>query len=122
MRIQKKTPVVKWAERAAASWQPPPVGSLKINVDATTFRELGSGLGVVIRDHEVSVCRAACLQTKSKWNAEIAEAKAIILGLQIAIQCNVENVIIESDCLHVINRVKSREVDGSYLGVILREI
>ncbi|XP_021773509.1 uncharacterized protein LOC110737457 [Chenopodium quinoa] len=71
-----------------------PVGSLKINVDAAIFGELGSGLGVIIL---------------------FVTMKAIVLGLQIAIQCDVENVIIESDCLHVINKLKSREVDGSYL-------
>lgn len=51
-------------ERVVAVWCPPLYGTLKINVDAAVSDGMGVGLGVVIRDHDGMVVRAASSQVK----------------------------------------------------------
>lgn len=65
-------------QRGGVVWKPPDVGVLKINVDGAIFKEVGVGLGVVIRDHEGSVMRAACKQVSQLWDVDVTEAKVIL--------------------------------------------
>ncbi|KNA03763.1 hypothetical protein SOVF_206000, partial [Spinacia oleracea] len=109
-------------QRAQAKWELPPVGWLKVNTDAAIFGDLGCGLGVVISDYEGSARRVACSQVRHSWSVEITEAKAIVLGLQVANQCHERNIIVECDNSLIIKKLKENKVDGSYLGVILREV
>ncbi|KAL2927837.1 Arginine--tRNA ligase [Bienertia sinuspersici] len=62
----------------------------------------------------------ACGQIQQQRDAPIVEAKAIILGLRLALQCQRLNAIVESDCLHVV-KLLNGSLTGSYLGVIVRE-
>lgn len=71
--------------RDDAKWKPLGVNYLKINVDGETFKEVGVGMGVVIRDHEGNVVRVACQQVQHKWEANVTKAKSIILGLKMAL-------------------------------------
>lgn len=93
---------------AMCSWQAHPLGVLKINADGATFDKQGVGLGVIIRDHRGEVISAACSHLKTILAANITEAKAIILGLKLAMQCNARSVIVESDSLQVINMINNR--------------
>ena len=66
-------------------WKPPDNGTVCINVDATFSEDSGKATaGIVIRNHTGSVCLAACNPLSNCDDAEEAEAKAILLGMQIA--------------------------------------
>ncbi|XP_074303828.1 uncharacterized protein LOC141638324 [Silene latifolia] len=104
------------------NWKAPPIGSWKVNVDAAMFEGVGSGMGVVIRDHEGSVVRAAVQHVRQKWNVDVIEAKAAALGLSLAYQMGVQSVILESDSLQIISILKSGKVPLSYLGNVITEI
>ncbi|XP_074290167.1 uncharacterized protein LOC141616904 [Silene latifolia] len=67
-------------------WKPPQRGFWKINVDAAIMGEMGSGMGMVIRDFEGKVERAGVVQVYEKWTPEITEAKASEFGLRTARQ------------------------------------
>lgn len=108
--------------RSMARWKSPGAGILKINTDGAVFNDAGVGMGVMIRDEWGNVVRAACAQVQQQWDASVVEAKAIVLGLKLAIQCNSKMVAVESDCLQVIKLVKGEKEDGSYLGMICKEI
>lgn len=112
--------MVKEAQMAA-SWCPPLKSMAKVNADAALFGELGVGVGMgtVLRDHEGVVLWAAASQLKCMWDVDIVEAKAILLGLKMALQSGVRSIVMESDNLKIINKLKAKEKDGSYLGIIL---
>ncbi|XP_074265059.1 uncharacterized protein LOC141587475 [Silene latifolia] len=109
-------------ETHSTTWIAPPEGWWKINVDAATFDEQGCGMGVVIRDHNGEVGRAAVKQVRTQWSVEIIEAKAALLGVNMAIQMGVTKVIIESDCLQLVNALKKNEVQSNYFGNVVSEV
>ncbi|XP_021852350.2 uncharacterized protein [Spinacia oleracea] len=109
-------------QRENTSWCPPTEGTVKINVDAAIYGDDGASLGVVIRNHTGGVIRVGVRLVRSKWNVVIAEAKAMVFGLQLASQCNSSSIINESDCLEVIKKMKERDLGCSQLGMILREV
>jgi len=89
--------------RALSTWQPPPVGTYKINCDAACFVEGGCGLGAVIRDHMGNILMGAVHRLSTSFTPEISEAMAMRLGLQVALQAGLPKVIVESDCVNVVH-------------------
>ncbi|XP_074287635.1 uncharacterized protein LOC141612782 [Silene latifolia] len=83
---------------------------------------MGCGLGVIIRDHDGHVERAGVQQTRERWEAEIAEAKAMEFGLQMALQMGIVSIVAESDCKTLVNMLKSGTMPSSYLSNIGRSI
>lgn len=55
------------------------------------------------------------------WEACIVEAKAVVLGLKMALQCGAKSICVESDCLQVVQMLNTNKWDGSYLGIVVRE-
>ncbi|XP_056688616.1 uncharacterized protein [Spinacia oleracea] len=108
--------------REEAVWEPPKSGIMKVNVDGALFKDTGVGLGVVIRDENGRVVRAACLQTKQRWDVPVVEAKAIALGIKLAAQSNATMVEVECDNMQVVSLINGARKDGSQLGIIVREI
>lgn len=49
------------------------------------------------------------------WAVDIVEAKAIVLGLKMALKSGVRSIVVESDNLKIINKLKAKDKDGSYL-------
>ncbi|XP_056691679.1 uncharacterized protein [Spinacia oleracea] len=79
-------------------------------------------MGVVIRNSDGEVLRVGCQQAKQALEPSIVEAKAIVFGLQMAVQMYAKLIVLEGDCLKVISKCKNKELDGTYLGVMIREI
>ncbi|KAL3631091.1 hypothetical protein CASFOL_024075 [Castilleja foliolosa] len=81
-------------------WTPPTDGWLKLNVDAT-FDEGSAFSALVLRNHNGSILKAAsfnhlCLEPV------VAESLALFDACHFLMDLNMENVIIESDCLNAI--------------------
>ncbi|XP_024163871.1 uncharacterized protein LOC112170807 [Rosa chinensis] len=76
-------------------WKPPPPLYAKINCDVAWTPPSRGGLGVVIRDHNADLI---CGSSKALVcrSVEIAEAKAILLGVNLAIDHNLKKVMVES--------------------------
>ena len=95
-------------------WVKPPVDFVKLNVDAAFDIDSGTGgTGAIIRDHTgfyVSGGRWSLLHVD---DATTAVAHALRNGLLIAGQMGCNRVIVESDCLEVIQIMQSR---GNSLG------
>ncbi|PON85596.1 Ribonuclease H-like domain containing protein [Trema orientale] len=82
-------------------WEPPPSPWIKINVDAAVRTTEAAGTAVV-RDH---LGRILAMKTELFHNPEpvIAEANAMLLGLQLARDNHWSSVVIESECLTLVN-------------------
>ncbi|XP_048501337.1 uncharacterized protein LOC125497714 [Beta vulgaris subsp. vulgaris] len=109
-------------EPSARYWRPPPASSFKINVDAYLAVAGWVGLGVIARDHVDVVWFAASRRVRAFWSPEIAEAKAIEMGVRLGQRFGLENVVVESDCQTVINRLRKTSFFHSDLDNILSSI
>lgn len=90
-------------------WQSPLIGWLKINVDvAVDVQKQVVGLEVVIRDEKDKCIAAVVNTTKYFGNVAMAEAAAIKWGMQVALRAGLASVLLESDCLEVVELVNNR--------------
>ncbi|XP_021753633.1 uncharacterized protein LOC110719026 [Chenopodium quinoa] len=103
-------------------WSKPAVGFLKVNVDNGFVGELACGLGAVVRDEVGIVVAVGVQQIKASWEVRIAEAKAIEWGLRVAAGLGVRDLVVESDCLQVIQALKNKTADLSELSLIIDDI
>jgi ribonuclease HI len=108
---------------SAPRWSPPPEGTVHIFVDAALFPpSRRMGIGVVIRDHN-GACPAACSELLEEVTSpEIAEALALRRALSLAGSEGFDKVIVASDCLSLVQRVNSLELDRSQVGVVVQDI
>jgi hypothetical protein len=109
-RRETETAVLKWS---------PPTGTVLVNVDAAIFsNNRRMGAGVVIRDHS-DQCLAACSEHMEEvTKPEIAKALAMRRAITLAKDEGFAKIIINSDCLSVVNRVNSMEDDRSLCGPV----
>ncbi|PNY04376.1 RNase H domain-containing protein [Trifolium pratense] len=79
-------------------WQPPPIGYLKCNVDASFFNMVGAtGWGWCLRDHNGQFKLAGTNFVKSPLNILEGEAMAIIEAMEMMMQKGFSYVTFESD-------------------------
>uniref|UniRef100_A0A0A9G2Q1 RNase H type-1 domain-containing protein n=1 Tax=Arundo donax TaxID=35708 RepID=A0A0A9G2Q1_ARUDO len=113
----KKQPTSHRCEsnRSDSKWIPPPDGWVMVNVDAAMFKDPpNAGVGIVIRDHIGGFKAASC--------NDLAEAMAARCGVAFAKEQNFHQVIVASDCLNIIKKIKSPEKDRSHVGAIVQDI
>jgi ribonuclease HI len=94
-----------------------------VNVDAAIFassRRMGTG--VVIRDHN-GICVAACSERNDEVvTPEIAEAMAMRRAISLAKDEGYDKIIINSDCLSVVQRVIAESEDCSTCDPMIHDI
>ncbi|OMO66661.1 hypothetical protein COLO4_30428 [Corchorus olitorius] len=94
------------AARAGKRWQPPPMGKLKINVDASfCSSKMEAGLGVVVRNHVGEVVVSASKNIDFVSNSLYAEVHAILFRFEIALEYDIHDCILESDCLIAVKEI-----------------
>jgi ribonuclease HI len=99
---------------------PPPEGMVHIFVDASLFTPSHRmGIGVVIRNHNGVACSELVEEVTTP---EIAEALTLRRALSLAGSEGFNKLIVESDCLSLVQRVNSSEVDHSQVGVVVQDI
>ena len=104
-------------------WSPPPANMVMVNSDAAIFSSSNSmGFGTVIRDH-TGACLAACGEhVEGVTSPELAEALALRRAISFAVEEGYDHMVLASDCLSVIQRVLSSEVDRSALGAVTEDV
>ncbi|XP_074310506.1 uncharacterized protein LOC141646533 [Silene latifolia] len=107
---------------SGASWARPSDGMWKINVDAGVKEGMGVGLGAVCRDGDGRVVWAVSVQSSGICCVISAEAEAILLGLKEAQSVGMRSIIIESDCLNVVDDLKGRKKGRGDIFLIYDEI
>ncbi|CAL1389098.1 unnamed protein product [Linum trigynum] len=103
-------------------WKKPQLGEVKINSDAGVLRDGGTGLGVVIRGADGKFILAAARNVRGEMRPDVAEAYAAELGARLGQQCDGTRVVLETNCLSLINQLDSAEGIQNDNGVICRSI
>ncbi|KAK6164642.1 hypothetical protein DH2020_001506 [Rehmannia glutinosa] len=103
-------------------WTPPPLGSIKINCDASIIKGTGTGVGAVIRDHRGEVIKTIYKLMSTEYEVDIAEAIACREGLTLAKHLGLKSVVLETDSWTIHHKLRHNAHDLSYLGNILQDI
>ncbi|XP_042944784.1 uncharacterized protein LOC122278665 [Carya illinoinensis] len=110
-------------QKYSCKWQPPPVGSLKLNVDGATFSDqCRSGIGVVLRDDKGKVTFAASKPEDAIADPMEIELIAILRGIQLCIPLGIVELQIESDALLVIEELKKDGKSSTLWSSLIHEI
>lgn len=97
-----------------AKWTPPLDGWMMINIDAVIFNNPPCvGMGAVIRDHFGEFVSASCQKMQISAEPELAEAIAVRFAVLYANELNLDHVVVASDCLNVVSKIKSSMLDRS---------
>ncbi|KAL5827457.1 hypothetical protein ACOSQ4_019254 [Xanthoceras sorbifolium] len=108
---------------AVERWFPPPLGIYKINSDAAINSvDFCIGLGFVVRDAEGFVLAAGAQPLQFCVSPLVAEAMAILRGIQFASEMGISPIMVESDSLSVINIITSHAFPLSDVGVVISDI
>lgn len=97
-------------------------GTLKCNSDASLFTNPHwSGYGCVVRDHNGSFVACMHGSIKGKFTPLLTEAIGVQEMLSWLKGIQVQQIIIESDSLNVIHRLKSQDDDMSSVDLIIND-
>uniref|UniRef100_A0ACD5UMW3 Uncharacterized protein n=1 Tax=Avena sativa TaxID=4498 RepID=A0ACD5UMW3_AVESA len=80
------------------------------------------GTGVVIKDHNGDCVAACCNSFSNVIIPELAEAMAVRFALSFAQDEGLDNLILASDCLSVVQSAKASTRDRPLCGPVLEDI
>lgn len=109
-------------EDGAEHWSLPMPGSVKINSDAATLDDSNLfSYAYVIRNHDGGMIEARSRCLRGRPGAELADAIGIREALSWLKNEDLRNVVVESNCLQVIQTTRSSFLCHSYLGRVIQE-
>ncbi|GMI64622.1 hypothetical protein like AT4G29090 [Hibiscus trionum] len=104
-------------------WRPPPIGSIKINVDGAFHPSTGAaGIGIVARDAEGTLLLGRATYLDTVADSTSAELQAISAGVLLGVEAGWQGFILESDAALLINRLCRAGEDASTLRRQLQDI
>ncbi|XP_074314331.1 uncharacterized protein LOC141649543 [Silene latifolia] len=103
-------------------WRPAAEGYIKINVDAGIKEEEGVSTGAVCRDVRGRVLWGLTVERDVVWDPRFAEAAAVLDGLQEARARGFQRVMLESDCLQVIDALREKRNGRSSFSLLIADI
>ncbi|XP_042964633.1 uncharacterized protein LOC122298853 [Carya illinoinensis] len=102
---------------------PPPIGSLKLNVDDAIFHDQQrAGIGAILRDEKGEVLFATRKKENDVSDPIEIELLVILRGVQLCIHRGINNLVIESDSLIMIQTIQDRGVSMSLIGNLVKDI
>ncbi|XP_074305401.1 uncharacterized protein LOC141640529 [Silene latifolia] len=108
--------------RVGEQWVRPPDGVHKVNVDAGFVKGEGVGWGAMCRSWSGTIEWAVKEQDKGDVEPKVAEALTIFHGLSAARRMGVKDLIVESDCLNVVEDLKKRRLGRGDIFLIYNDI
>jgi hypothetical protein len=120
-KVSKKIPGGA-AQPKAPRWIPPSVGCAKLNVDAAMSKQdRGGAVGVVCRSEQGVFLGASSLTVPGIADPTVMEAIACREALALAKDLQLPRITVASDCLTVINALKTEGFKGGY-SMVLDEV
>lgn len=93
-----------------------------MTVDATLFEDVAAfGFGMASRDHEGVLIKARTMRNDGWVNPVMAEALALKEALSLSDQQGWPKIVIESDCMVIIQAIRSKIAMVSQVGMIVEE-
>lgn len=93
-----------------SKWQAPLDGFLKVHVDGAVFADLRRvRVGIVLRDMSGGIVMATSEKGEDVHGATTIESIAMLRGLQLCLPLGIPKLIIECDCLNVVQELQSTE-------------
>ncbi|KAL5779815.1 hypothetical protein ACOSQ2_010552 [Xanthoceras sorbifolium] len=80
------------------------------------------GLAIIFRNHSTSVLAASVQKLAAGYSVIIAEALAVLKGLQIALDLGLHPPILETDSLVVATAINNPSVYSSKVGLVIFDI
>ena len=103
-----------------AHWSPPLADMFKTNVDGAIFaHQKSAGIGMVIRDSVGRIIGACSKKIQAPLDAMEAEAKAVEFGLHFVRDMMIQEFVLESDSLTVINALKETSPPPFLIAVVV---
>ncbi|XP_074348441.1 uncharacterized protein LOC141687159 [Apium graveolens] len=104
------------------SWVKPKKDEVKVTVDATVFKEQNRyGVGMLARDDEGAVVQGRSDSYEGVGRLEFAEAMVVKEALRWVKYMAWQGVTMESDCLGVVQAIRSKVTMTSPFGSIIME-
>ncbi|XP_048501292.1 uncharacterized protein LOC125497679 [Beta vulgaris subsp. vulgaris] len=79
-------------------------------------------MGDVARNDKGEVIFAATRRVQARWPIEVAEGKAMCLAVKLARCYGCQNIIFETDCVTIVNRLSRSAVFFSDLDGVLEDV
>jgi hypothetical protein len=115
--ISKRTP------KSLSKWKPPDEGVLKMNVDARFSMTSHEGaLGLVLREHEVSLIRRHTIWYCHAANALITESSIVRDGIKLAFDLGMSRIDVEMYSNEVVKLLNDRANGRSEIALVLQKI
>ncbi|XP_074356204.1 uncharacterized protein LOC141695896 [Apium graveolens] len=103
-------------------WRKPMINSIKINSDAAIFEDSKCyGRAYIIRDHEGQLIEARSKYFQGRLHSDLAEVFGIKKALSWIMMRGCKYVIVESDCLQMVQAIRSSIYGYSYLASVIEE-
>ena len=119
--IKQKEGCLTLATEANVTWEPPPVGVVKINTDASLASGEFRGLGAVLRDHLGGLVASACAKMVRNWDAETSEACAARFGMKVAKSLGFNHIILETNATEVAHALNSKTYKLDYASTFVKD-
>ncbi|CAN0917580.1 hypothetical protein LINGRAHAP2_LOCUS30379 [Linum grandiflorum] len=103
-------------------WKKPSIGVLKLNTDAGFNQRGETGIGCVFQDWNGEFVFVVASTEATRWPIRVAEGRAILFGLRIAIEQGLTPLIVESDCKSLVDLLSNNIVRRTELGIICADI
>ncbi|XP_074300320.1 uncharacterized protein LOC141631564 [Silene latifolia] len=110
------------AEKGRERWTAPQAGYVKINTDAGVKEGDGFSVGVVCRDETGSVLWGVSVVQEQRWEPQMVKAVAMLEGVTEAARRGHTRIVVESDCLSVIDALRRKDSGRSLLSLIYDDI
>ncbi|KAL2931369.1 hypothetical protein RDABS01_036779 [Bienertia sinuspersici] len=99
----RKEELITSVTLAWATW------NFKVNVDAHVSRAWVVGLRMVVWDHMGEIKAVTLYRFKARWKAELAEERAALYGVQVAVQLGFSKIMLECDSIKVVQAISTEE-------------
>ncbi|KAJ8438822.1 hypothetical protein Cgig2_023014 [Carnegiea gigantea] len=97
-------------------------GYAKLNFDAGLVAENFAGWGFILRDHDGNILLTGIKHCQGYAGASVEEARAYLHGLSCPHTYGIHNIIIESDCLELIQMLRNKSLLGNSIHLFVRDI